>query len=282
MRHVVVVGAGVMGLLTAIECVLAGHRVTVLDRGAIPDPRFDQHAAMRLLVPGDVVATRGMVAARRRWLALETLLGTRFYRRVGVVTAWPRERVAGVLATAIAAGVAIETVASERLPHFAVPAGSTCVLEFDAGVLLADRMVHAAAAWLAEHPSATVRPWCAATDDTADADRVLVAAEPVVPRRRTVVCLRPPSTVAAWWADAPAAYGLGSGGRGWVVPGAGGLLTIGDDGERPIAARVLSEMDRYTVVATRSSHHLTDGGFGAAPLVAGRIVDDMESCLARG
>jgi len=74
-----------------------------------------QHDAIRLLVPGDVVATRGMVAARRRWLALETLLGTRFYWPVGVVTAWPRERVAGVLATAIAVSVVTAGVGSCRV-----------------------------------------------------------------------------------------------------------------------------------------------------------------------
>ncbi|WP_322779694.1 FAD-dependent oxidoreductase, partial [Frankia sp. Cas4] len=44
-RHVLIVGAGVTGLLTAIRCALAGHRVTVLDRGAVPNPMsssFDQ------------------------------------------------------------------------------------------------------------------------------------------------------------------------------------------------------------------------------------------------
>jgi glycine/D-amino acid oxidase-like deaminating enzyme len=59
--RVVIVGAGVTGLLSAVECALAGHRVTVLDRGAIPNPEsssFDQHRAIRTLVPGDPEATR--------------------------------------------------------------------------------------------------------------------------------------------------------------------------------------------------------------------------------
>lgn len=94
--------------------------------------------------------------------------------------------------------------------------------------------------------------------------------------------LRPPSTVAEWWTRAPAAHGLGTGGQGWVVPGADGLLTIGAERERRLAAHILSEVDRYTVVAMRSSHSATDGGFGAAPLVAGRIVEDIDSCLAPG
>src|SRR5262245_6767203 len=97
--HVLIVGAGVTGLLTAIQCALAGHRVTVLDRGAIPNPvssSFDQHRVIRALDPSDRAATRRVTLAHRRWLKLETLLGTRLYRRVGVVTAWPGDEVAAV------------------------------------------------------------------------------------------------------------------------------------------------------------------------------------------
>lgn len=337
-RQVVIVGAGVTGLLTAIECALAGHRVTVLDRGAIPDPRsssYDQHRVMRLLVPGDPAATRARIAAHRRWLALETLLGTRFYRRVGVVTAWPRDRVAGAVATAISTGVAVETVSPEKLPYLGVPAGSTGVLEVDAGVLLAEQVLRAAVAWLAARPSVTLRPWCTVTGvdpaglvtmagETLGADLVLVAAgpwtgallgHPVVLHRQTMAYLRPPSTLARWWEHAPAAGGLGVRGAGWVVPpGSNTLLKISSDvvcrevsttdGEdsrqlwmdRLVDAHVLSDMDRYAVVATRTCHYATDGdtggarlvrvgpavwsrpacggtGFGTAPLVAGHIVE---------
>jgi glycine/D-amino acid oxidase-like deaminating enzyme len=38
MSSIVVVGAGVTGIVTAIECARAGHRVTLLDRGPIPNP----------------------------------------------------------------------------------------------------------------------------------------------------------------------------------------------------------------------------------------------------
>jgi glycine/D-amino acid oxidase-like deaminating enzyme len=257
-RQVAIVGAGITGLLTATECALAGHRVTVLDRGAIPNPEsssFDQHRAIRTFVPGDPAATRRMVTAHRRWLELEDLLGARIYRRVGVVTAWPRDQVAVLTSSAIAAGVPVETVEPEQLPHLTLPAGSAGVVEVDAGVLLAERVLRALARWLAGHPSVTLRPHCAATaldadsgcivlagGETLHADVVLVAAGPgardlidhsVVLHRQTMVYLRPPEGLARWWGSAPAAGGLGADGRAWVVPpGDGTLLKISSDAVR--------------------------------------------------
>jgi glycine/D-amino acid oxidase-like deaminating enzyme len=266
--RVVVVGAGVTGLLTAVECALAGHRVTVLDSGAIPNPRsssYDQHRAIRTFVPGDPAATRRLAAAHRRWLELETLLGqgtgtatgtaTGFYRPVGVVTAWPRERLPELTASAAAAGVPVETAAPEKLPHLGFPAGSVGVRESAAGVLLAERALRAAARWLAGHPAVTLRPYTAVTGiDTAagrvtpvggrplGADLVLVAAgpgtcdlvgqagQPVRLLRQTMVYLRPPDRLAPWWQSAPAAGGLGADGRGWLLPpGDGTLLKISSD-----------------------------------------------------
>jgi glycine/D-amino acid oxidase-like deaminating enzyme len=257
-RQVTIVGAGVTGLLTAMECALAGHRVTVLDRGAIPNPEsssFDHHRAIRTFAPGDLAATRRMVAAHRRWLELERLLGIGIYRRVGVVTAWPREQLAAVASSAIAAGVPVETIEPEKLPYLGFPAGSAGVVEVDAGVLLAQRVLRAVARWLAGHPAVTLRPRCAVTGldvhsghvvlaggETLGADLVLVAAgpwaadlveHPVVLHRQTMVYLRPPERLARWWENAPAAGGLGADGRAWVVPpGDGTLLKISSDAVR--------------------------------------------------
>lgn len=254
-RRVVVVGAGVTGLLTAVECALAGHRVTVLDRGPIPNPASssaDQHRVIRTLDADDARATGQMVAARRRWLELEALLGAGFFRRVGVVTAWPRERVASVTAAAATAGVPVRTVDPRCLPHLRFPAGSAAVLEADGGVLLADRVLRAAVRWLTGHPAVTVRPYTPAASIDVDgahvlltdgeelgADLVLVAAgpwtrdlvgHPVVLHRQTMVYLRPPANAARWWGTAPAAGGIGADGRAWVVPpGGGALLKISSD-----------------------------------------------------
>ncbi|EWM19318.1 FAD-binding oxidoreductase [Kutzneria sp. 744] len=330
MSSIVVVGAGVTGMVTAIECARVGHRVTLLDRGPIPNPAStsaDQHRALRVLRPGDPVMTAQFASARTCWLELESLLGERFFRQVGIVTAWPRNEVG-----------ALTVVEPEKLPHIRFPHDTVGVLDADAGVLLADRFLDAAARWLSRRPNVTVRPecsvkfvaehWVSLVDGTAlGADVVVVAAGPwsrelvdipVKLYRQTMVYLRPPADLAAWWEHAPGAGGLGADCRAWLLPpGDGTLLKISSDlvcrdvdstagGEpgpwvdRLLAEPILSEMDRYQVVAVRECHYATDpgtggpllhhfgpglwvrpacggSGFAAAPLVARTIVEAMEA-----
>ncbi len=309
-RRVVIVGAGVTGLLTAVECALAGHRVTVLDRGAIPNPEsssFDQHRAIRTLAHGDAAATERMLAAHRRWLELETLLGTRFYRRVGVMTAWPREQVDAVAGFAATAGVSVEPCAPEKFPHLGFPAGSVGLLEIDAGVLLAERVLRCAVRWLAGHSSVTLRPGCEVTavdvhsgliglagGETLGSDVVLVAAGPwsrelcelpVALHRQTMVYLRPPENLVRWWENAPAAAGIGTDGRAWLLPpGDDTLLKLSTDtvcrevntvdsvepeepwGAQVLNASIVSDVDRYDVVMVKQCHYATDARTGGALL----------------
>ncbi|MFD0207086.1 MULTISPECIES: FAD-dependent oxidoreductase [Saccharothrix] len=267
-RRVVVVGAGVTGLLTAIRCVRDGHLVTVLDRGPIPHPgasSFDHHRAVRALDPTDPEGTRLAASAYERWLELEALLcgpDAGFYRRVGVVTAWPDGRAASVAALGAEAGLAVKLVEPDELPHVRFPAGSVGVLELDAGVLLADRVLWSAARWLDEHPAARLRPWCevssvdpvtgrvALADGTVEqGDLTLVAGGPwsrslvdlpTVLHRQTMVYLRPPDELVGWWDTAPSAGRIGADGRAWLMPSGGGtLLKISTDA----VCREVSDVD---------------------------------------
>ncbi|NUT53484.1 MAG: FAD-dependent oxidoreductase [Saccharothrix sp.] len=251
-RHLVVVGAGVTGLLTAVRCAVAGVRVTVLDAGPVPNPAstsHDEHRAIRALDPGDVAATRASAALHRRWLELESLLGTRFYRRVGVVTGWPADAVDAALDVARDAGTPVSAVEPEKYPHLRFPAGSVGLLEADAGVLLAERVLDAAARWSREHPLVTLRPDQAvrevdvdtaavrlADGSTVRGDALLVAAGPwsgdlvdvpTVLHRQTTVHLTPPDDLAHWWDGAPSAGRIGDDGQAWLLPpGAGTRLKI--------------------------------------------------------
>jgi glycine/D-amino acid oxidase-like deaminating enzyme len=326
-RHVVIVGAGVTGLLTAVECALAGHRVTVLDRGAIPNPgssSFDHYRAIRTFALGDPAATRQKVAAHRRWLELETTLGARFYRRVGIVTAWPGDEADTVVKEATAAGLPVSTVEPEKLPHLGFPAGSIGVIEADAGVLLADQVLSAAVNWLAAHPAVTLRPWSEVTSVHSgrielegsaplDADVVLVAAGPWVPdlvelpavlHRQTMVYLRPPENLVRWWQTAPGGGHLGVDGRAWLLPPGDGqtLVKISSDAvcrevdstdsadesqdpwlERLLASSIVSDVDCYTVVATKSCHYLSDANAGDTLLTrAGPAVWARAACGGTG
>lgn len=305
--HVLVVGAGVTGLLTAIRCARAGHRVTVLDRGPIPNPAassFDQHRAIRALDPEDAAETRRVAAAHRHWIELESLLGTEFYRRVGVVTAWPAGAVDGVLDTSMAAGLRVSVV--ERPPPVRFPAGTVGVLEHDAGVLLAEQVLRAAANWLSTRAKVELRPWSnvsemdvhsgriRAGDELLDGDLVLLATGPwsrrlvslpMVLYRQAMIYLRPAAELGPWWERAPSAGRVGVDGRAWLLPpGAGTLLKISsaalcrevgsvDEPGVPepaiaeLPGSVLTEPQRYTVTAVRHCHYLVDACTGRPHLV---------------
>ncbi|AEV84489.1 oxidoreductase [Actinoplanes sp. SE50] len=345
-RRVLVVGAGVTGLLTAVACARAGYRVTVLDRGGAPDPgaaSYDQHRAFRAFIAGDPQATGQLLTARRRWRELEALLGGTLFRRVGVVTSRPRDQVDALAAEATAAGAAVEVVDPGELPHMVLPAGSVGLKEHDAGVLLAARVLRAAARWLAGQDTVQLCPGqTVSTVDTQTgrvrlasgrvlgADLILVAAgawtrdlvdSPVVLYRQTMVYLRPPDDLRHWWNGAPAAGGLGPDRRAWLVPsGAGTLLKLSTDAvcrvvstvrpddpaprwtQRVLAARIVRDAGRYTVVGVKDCHYAAaaagggallvragptvwsraacgGSGFSTAPLVADRIVQALSEAL---
>jgi len=109
-QRVVIVGAGVIGLLTAVQCTLAGHQVTVLEQGTIPTPTPVHPTSTARSVPctrRTPPPRRWASSAYRRWLALERLLGTRFYRRIGALTAFPADEIDAALAVASEADIAI-------------------------------------------------------------------------------------------------------------------------------------------------------------------------------
>jgi len=290
--RVVVIGAGITGLLTAIGCVLAGHRVVLLERGPVPHPgstSFDQHRALRALVVGDPAATRKAGELHSRWRELDSLLcdhlpGAGLYRRVGVLRALPPGGVAAAVATAGDAGLPIRIVHPSAYPHIGFPAGTGAVLEPHAGTLLADRVLHAAARWLRHHPLAELRPGREVVDvdpvtgvvrlagGTAETgDVVLVAAgpwstalvaEPVTLHRQTMVYLRPPPALAHVWAATPTAGGIGADGRAWLLPSvAGTLLKVSTDAVRREVSTLSGPDD--------------DAGW-AAQVLAADIVSDVD------
>ncbi|MBL1073646.1 FAD-binding oxidoreductase [Nocardia sp. 2] len=304
MSTVVIVGGGITGLLTAVHCARDGHRVTVVERGPLPNPEsssFDQHRVLRAPAPGSGPELH------QHWLRLQTLLGGRFYRRVGVVTGWPADRIGAAVRAARQAGVRLRVEAPDTLPHIVFPAGYVGVRELDAGVLLADRVLRAAVRWLRNQPGVMLRSGCEVSGvDTAAArvvladgkvlagDTVLVAAGihtrelvpvPTVLYRQTVAYVHPPADLRTWWEHAPSVGAAGTDGRRWLVPpGDGTLLKLSSsalcrvvgtphESTEPDRAAahdcresVLAQPHRYPIAALKHCHYTTDPRTGAGAL----------------
>src|SRR6516165_5792112 len=90
--RIVIVGSGVIALLTAVTCVSDGHEVVLIEQGDIPFPgaaSFDRHRNLRALHLGDPAATAAVVRAHYRWIDLQRQLSARFYEQVGALTVLP-------------------------------------------------------------------------------------------------------------------------------------------------------------------------------------------------
>lgn len=249
--RVVVVGAGVIGLLTALECAAADCEVTIIERMSVPNTEassHDWHRSVRALHPGDPGATAATAPCHRQWRKIESRLGGRFYYPVGALTALPPAQVASALAVLARVGAPAQALSGpqlrERYPHIAFPAGRSGVLEKNAGVLLADRVLECLARAVRELPAVHLLERRAAVSvdplrvsaELADGelvhgDRLFVATGPwsraLAPRsrardlrllRQTVLMCRVPPCDWPQWAETPAVPALGTADGAWLVP----------------------------------------------------------------
>ncbi|MFL6136583.1 MAG: NAD(P)/FAD-dependent oxidoreductase [Frankiaceae bacterium] len=249
--RVVVVGAGVIGMLTALECAAVGAEVTVVDRAEVPNPRgasYDRHRAIRALYPSEPGTTRIAVAVDASWTALERSLGARVYQRVGALTALPPAAAAAACEVLADAGAPCEALdhgaLTARYPQVNWPAGIGAVHEPRGGVVLADLALHAIAARLAAAPRCRLLARCrvVAVDavgggvrleggEELHGDAVLVAGGPwsreLVPAdvasrltlyRQTLLYCTVPQDRHADWAQMPVMPALGTPEGAWLQP----------------------------------------------------------------
>jgi glycine/D-amino acid oxidase-like deaminating enzyme len=305
--HVAVVGGGVIGLLSAVECVLAGHQVTLVEQDQLPSPRAtssDRHRILRALHPGDPQSTAAVRRAHSRWIELEWLLGDRFYLRVGSLTVLPQGDLADAVSLLWTAGVPGRVLhpaeLKARYPHLGLPDRVSAVLEDSAGVLLADRVLAACVHWLRSRPGVFLWSRRAATridvstpgvhfadGDVLDADAVIVAAGPwsrkLLPDRsaaeltllrQSMVYCRVPETAAARWSTTPAVPALGTAQGAWLVPPvAGSPLKL----SAASACRVVDQVtDHDTSEGWR--HRLTKLFTGLLPGFTADWVTDARDC----
>jgi sarcosine oxidase len=261
--RIIVVGGGVVALLSAVELVSAGHDVTVVDQGDIPHPAsasYDRQRVVRALHLGDPATTAVAARALALWAALPDRIGGAFWFRTGALSVLSSDG-SGLGPPLYVLG---PDALAARFPHLRFPAGASAVVEPDAGIVLADRALAACADWLRVHPRAELRPGCRVaavrgTEVRLDGggvlrgDAVLIAAgawsrsllppalaATLVLHRQSQLHCRVPEADAHAWASMPTVPSLGTGGGAWlVVPVAGTPLKLSASS----AGRVVSTMD---------------------------------------
>ena len=285
--RIVVVGAGIIGLLVAAESARAGVQVDLVDQGSIPSPvatSNDLHRVVRALHRDDAALTTAAAAAQRAWTETHRLLGDRCWIPTGVLTALDADQVGPNLALLAAAGADAQVVGPAKLrarcPHVSFASGTAAVLEPTSGVVRAGQALTALAGWLSHRPGTRLWPGhrvISVDDDGAvrlsdgsvlRADRVVVAAGPwsrellaesIGPRltlyRQTTLSYAPSARAA--WAGTPAVLGLGPERGAWLVPptaGApgpaerGGRLPGSPGDDRPGRARAVAGLPHPPVL----------------------------------
>lgn len=155
----IVVGGGIVGLSTAYWLTKAGHRVTVVERGPIPNPEAasaDHHRLIRFSYGDRIGYTARMAEAFAAWRIIWADLGhpeARYYVPTGVLSV-SLEQGDGAdrsLRTLETLGIAHERLEgrtiARRLP-FLVADGVRFALLAEGGALMANRIIADLADWL--------------------------------------------------------------------------------------------------------------------------------------
>lgn len=240
--HIVVVGAGIVGLSIARSALARGHQVTILDQGDIPNHEsasYDEHRLIRYQYAGAEGYACMVVDAFAAWDRLWQQIGARHFGDSGVlsVSLKPGDYADQSLATLRRAGLPHEVLSAaetQRLaPQLDIPAGATGVLCRPGGALYADRIVRDLAmlvmrrgARLMVHHRVTAIDAAGARVRTQNGvevtgdlvvvaagawlDRLLPDEYAGLPAQRQMLCyVRPPEHHVHHWADGPALCVLG-------------------------------------------------------------------------
>jgi sarcosine oxidase len=263
MKHLIVVGAGLVGLSTARAALASGYRVTVLEQGSLPNPHsasYDQHRLIRYQYGGAAGYTGMVGKAFEAWDKVWADLGEVLFEKTGTlgIAHGSNDYVAASLATFKELGIAHDRLTSteiERIaPQLTLPENAWGLLNSDGGVLLADRIVEGLLAWSTSH-GAEMRANCRVehvdldrasvklTDgDVIEGDVLVVAAGAwlgqllpthVLPTYRQAVCyVKGPEAMMAHWHAGPSLTDIGVGDNYALMPVRGTGLKFGSGAHR--------------------------------------------------
>lgn len=257
-----VVGGGIMGLSCASALARDGHAVTLLERGALPNPlasSVDRHRLIRYPYGAQEGYTRMVGEAFDAWERLWRDLGQSYYVPTGTLalSSGADEWVGASRVALERCGIAHRRLGAAELEArvpMLDPAGVTDAIYLESGGFLrAAEIVAALAAHLPTQGVSVLTQAEVVALDADDArvalrggrelaaDRLIVAAGPWTPKlvpalaprvtasRQLVVYLEPPAEWARAWAGAPMVLEIGADAGFYAVPprGAHGLK-VGD------------------------------------------------------
>jgi sarcosine oxidase len=309
--HVIVIGAGIVGLSAAWQLVRRGHEVTVLDQGPIPNPgsaSFDQHRMIRPQYGPQADYTRLLGDALATWDEMWSDLGAVHFASTGVLaidlgdTGWMRKTVWSLCEAGTAHALWSRRRILEHAPFLALPPTAWGVFAPAAGVLFADRILANLAAWLVDRGAALIPHSRAARVDTnravvslesgeaIHADRIVVAAGAWTPEllpqfsrcitsvRSTVAYVVASLSVLGQWRRAPALFLATEQAHLYALPPVSGTgLKFGGAPvlryEAPGLPVPLSEADAFATLAAFREHLRQSDMYSVSRAAAGYYAD---------
>ncbi|NNF03778.1 MAG: FAD-dependent oxidoreductase [Rhodothermales bacterium] len=152
--NVLIVGSGIIGLASGLECASRGMRTTIVDAGAIPSPAASSHDVHRLFrYPYGPLRgyARLVPAAWNCWTDLFETIGEQYFIETGTLaigdpsTGWVPHSVASMRELGVRFERLSREEARERYPIAVLHGGKDVLYTPSGGVLLADRILHAMA-----------------------------------------------------------------------------------------------------------------------------------------
>jgi glycine/D-amino acid oxidase-like deaminating enzyme len=257
---IIVVGGGIMGLSTALALNTAGHRVTLLEQGPIPNPlgsSVDDHRLIRHPYGPMTGYARMINPALAAWERTWAALGRSFYHPTGTLilarddTSWAEASLSDMAELGISTQM-LDTDALHKIAPMLHSGSDTFAAHVDSGgVLLADKIVSALGTHLLMNgvamrtntPVVDIDPIrgnvFTADGERMSADAIVVTAGPwvralcpearVKPSRQVVIHLQAPAHLQAAWTHGPMVLDIhGEGGIYVAPPVAGTPLKVGD------------------------------------------------------
>ncbi|MGC1330965.1 NAD(P)/FAD-dependent oxidoreductase [Pseudomonas sp.] len=294
MKHIIIVGAGAVGLSCARAALKRGHRVTVVEQGAMPNPRsasYDQHRMIRYQYGNAQGYTRMVGEAFSAWERLWQDIGQSHFHATGTlgISMQPGDEIEASIATFTQLGIAHQVLDSHEAealcPQLNLPGTARGLYQPDGGVLFADRIVDSLLAWV-RAKGAYLRPHSRvahldiglarvtlADGEMIQGDKLIVAtgawlpglspAYQALPTWRQALCyVQAPAQHLAHWRDGPCLTDLGVGDNYALTPVDGTGLKFGSGAHRkpgpPTDAGFHAELEEGYEVISHFAPYLKD------------------------